>query len=387
MTLEVRAAGASDPGQVRDNNEDSLLVGSRIFAVADGLGGHQAGEVASALAIETLQSLDQTSIGEAVKRLEETVLRANRLVYEESKRDPEKAGMGTTITAIIVDDASAHLAHVGDSRAYLVRGDRVEQLTEDHTVVGRMVTEGLLTQEAAEEHPQRSVLTRAIGTGRSVDVDVTHVPLRGGDRLLLCSDGLTAVLSQYELVRLVGASAGDDLDTICESLVAEANRRGAPDNVTIVLVQVEGTPSGDDGAGGGGARAVARRRRSTPAMRRLPRRSIVWLAIIAIALTASIIGVRRWVGSSYFVGVHDGQITIFHGVPVTVPVFTYQEVEEPTGIPTGRVQAFQLEELEQGIVKASLEEARAYVEDVLCEQLTPPKPRPAICPVQRSDGP
>lgn len=369
MSLEVRAHGCSDPGRVRNNNEDSYFVGARIFCVADGLGGHQAGEVASGLATESLTELDSKPLEEIVPGLPDAVRRANRLIYEAAREDSSKAGMGTTMTAVTIDGAAAHIAHVGDSRAYLLRDDSVDLLTEDHTVVGRMVAEGLMTEEAAETHPQRSILTRALGTERSVEVDVLHVSLRGGDRLLLCSDGLSNVIAGPELPRLAGAAAGDDLAEICDALIRIANERGGPDNITVVLVEVVGTPSG-------GVRSPAQRkqvaaRRFRP---RTTRRIGIWLFLLASMFVGSLLGVRAWVDSKYFVGVSEGEVLIFHGVPTEIPPFTFNEPQEPTGIRAEQLREGIKRQLDSGVPFGSLQEARRYVEETLRPQVRPETP-------------
>jgi PPM family protein phosphatase len=364
MSLEVRAHGCSDPGQVRDNNEDSYFVGARIFCVADGLGGHQAGEVASGIATDSLTDLDAKPVEEIVPGLADAVRRANRLIYEEAREDGAKAGMGTTMTALTVDGAAAHIAHVGDSRAYLLRDDTVDLLTEDHTVVGRMVAEGMMTAEAAETHPQRSILTRALGTERSVEVDVLHVSLRGGDRLLLCSDGLTNVVAGPELPRLAGRAAGDDLAGICANLVQVANERGGPDNITVVLVEVGGTPSG-----GVRSPAQAKQSRARQFKPRTTRRISIWLLLLASMFIGGLLGVRAWVDGKYFVGITEGEVTIFNGVPTEIPPFTYNEVHEPTDIRAEQLREGIQRQLETGVVFGSLAEARRYVEETLRPQV------------------
>lgn len=369
MSLEVHASGASDPGRVRENNEDSYFVGEQIFCVADGLGGHQAGEVASALAVSAVSDLEGRPIEEIVPALPETIRRANRLVFEASRGDETKAGMGTTMTAVAIDGAAAHLAHVGDSRAYLIRDDEVTLLTDDHTVVGRMVAEGLMSEDQAETHPQRSILTRALGTERSVEVDVLHVSLRGGDRILLCSDGFSNVVAGPELPRLVGSAAGDDLDAICGDMIALANERGGPDNITVVLISCGGIPSG--GVRSPGRQPSDRARSARP---RPTRRLFTWLLLLAALIGGSIFGVRAWVADKYFVGVYQDEVTIFHGVPTAVPPFTFNEPREPTGIQAAEVRESLRQKLEEGVTFDSLDGARAYVEDILRPQVRPATP-------------
>lgn len=375
MSLTVRSAARSDPGRVRDNNEDSFHQGERIFCVADGLGGHQAGEVASGIAARTVSNLDGIPLADAVGHLAEGVRQANRLVYDEARSDPSKSGMGTTLTAMVVDDAAAHLAHVGDSRAYLIRDNDVQLLTEDHTVVGRMVADGMITEEQAAQHPQRSMLTRALGTRRVVDVDVTHVPLRGGDRLLLCSDGLTAVVEPLELPKML---SGDDLDEVADRLISISLERGAPDNVTVIVVDVEGTPSGT----GRVATSTGRKPKRVPAYQTprwfgIPRRLVIWVALTGFVLTGAAIAVRGWVDSSYFIGISDGRVAIFNGLPTEIPIFGKQELVEVSDIEASRVTEGVRAQLEQGIVVDSPEAARVKINVIRDENLTPePTRRP-----------
>lgn len=373
MSLKIRAAGASDPGRVRENNEDAFFVGQQIFCVADGLGGHQAGEVASSLATSTLDELDTQPIEVVVPALADTVREANRLVFEAARSDVSKAGMGTTMTTVAIDGAAAHLAHVGDSRAYLVRGDDVQQLTDDHTVVGRMVAEGLMTLEAAATHPQRSILTRALGTERSVEVDVIHAPLRSDDRILLCSDGLTAVIADGELPGLVGVRAGGDLDAICANLIEIANQRGGPDNITVIVVAFDGTPSG-----GVPASPASSIRRGESRSRRGPsRRLLAWVIVLAVLIGGSIAGSRAWVAGNYVVAIQGDEVVIYNGFPVVIPPFTFQRDVQPTGLRSEDIQAFARKALEEGEQFRSLKDAEAFVERKRLEISTPsPSPSP-----------
>lgn len=190
--MRVRAAAATDIGLVREGNEDSFLVEEPLYAVADGMGGHRGGEVASRLALETLERLFRSGRGLLIEQVQE----ANRAVFERSVSDRQVAGMGTTLTAAIVEAGNLRLAHVGDSRAYLMRDEELRLLTEDHTLVHRMVKQGELTEREAERHPQRSVLTRALGVEDSVQVDQAAIDLQPGDRLLLCTDGLTSMVGE-----------------------------------------------------------------------------------------------------------------------------------------------------------------------------------------------
>ena len=188
--MRVSVGAATDIGQVREGNEDSYLLVAPLYAVADGMGGHRGGEVASSLALETVQGLFERHEG----TLSDQVVQANRAVFERSQNDRSVSGMGTTLTAALIDGDEVHFVHVGDSRAYLLRDGQLTQLTEDHTLVHRMVVEGEITPAEAETHPHRSILTRALGVDENVEVDEGEVEVQGGDRILLCTDGLTGMV-------------------------------------------------------------------------------------------------------------------------------------------------------------------------------------------------
>jgi protein phosphatase len=234
MTLG-RHAVATDPGRKRRHNEDAYVVEPPLFAVADGMGGAQAGEVASRLAAGALR--------EGGGRLEDLIQEANRRVHQRSIEDPGAAGMGTTMTVAVVEDGTVRFGHVGDSRAYLIREGRLEQLTDDHSLVGELVRSGRLSPEEAESHPQRAVITRALGTEPDVDVDTFTVEAEPDDIYLLCSDGLTDMVSGSEILALVERSGGD-LDEAARGLVNAANAGGGDDNITVVLFQI-GADHGD----------------------------------------------------------------------------------------------------------------------------------------------
>jgi PPM family protein phosphatase len=240
--------GVTDTGRRRRHNEDSYVCEPPLFAIADGMGGAQAGEVASRLAAAvlnegTLGDLEGNGLGEA--RLAELIQEANRRVYQRSNEDAAASGMGTTMTVALVDGDAGTVAigHVGDSRAYRIRGGELEQLTEDHSLVNELLKSGRLSPEEALSHPQRSVITRAIGTEPDVDVDTFTVDAQSGDLFLLCSDGLTDMITDEEILGLVARSE-DDLETAARRLVEAANRSGGGDNITVVAFTIaEGAES------------------------------------------------------------------------------------------------------------------------------------------------
>jgi serine/threonine protein phosphatase PrpC len=222
-------AGDSDPGRRRRRNEDSFVIQPPLFAVADGVGGAQAGEVASRLAAGAVK--------ESHADLENLIQEANRRVHQRSLEDPNASGMGTTLTVAAVEDEVVRIGHVGDSRAYLVRDGQLEQLTEDHSLVGELLRSGKLSAEEAESHPQRSVITRALGTDPDVDFDTFAVEPRAGDLFLLCSDGLTTMVDDQTILSLVEERRAD-LDKLVKSLIRAANKGGGEDNITVVAFEM-----------------------------------------------------------------------------------------------------------------------------------------------------
>jgi PPM family protein phosphatase len=229
-------ARASDTGKKRRRNEDSYVVAPPLFAVADGMGGAQAGEVASKLAAAALEDTD-SGAGDGEARVVSLIQEANRRVYERANTDPATTGMGTTMTVALVEGELVTIGHVGDSRAYLVRAGRLEQLTEDHSLVNELLKSGKLSPKEAETHPQRSVITRAVGTDPDVDVDVFKIEAHEGDVFLLCSDGLTDMVDDEGILDLVERHH-DDLDRAAKSLVSAANRGGGEDNITVIAFTI-----------------------------------------------------------------------------------------------------------------------------------------------------
>ena len=242
-----RTFGLSDPGRRRRRNEDAYVVSPPLFAVADGMGGAQAGELASRIAVEAMGEEAGTR---GKERVTTQIREANRRIFARSSEDASASGMGTTMTAALVgDDGVVTIGHVGDSRAYLLRAGRLEQLTKDHSLVAELVRTGKLSAEEAEHHPQRSVITRALGTDPDVDVDTFTVDAQAGDLFLLCSDGLTTMVDDEEILRTVEGSR-DDLEQAAQVLVRKANRGGGEDNITVVFFELaeDGAESAGDDA-------------------------------------------------------------------------------------------------------------------------------------------
>jgi PPM family protein phosphatase len=234
MSALGRSTGLSHPGRRRRRNEDAWVCDPPLFAVADGMGGARGGEIASRVAAT---ALGETVNGSGEARVVALIQEANRQVYERAREDSDASGMGTTITVALFENGIVSIGHVGDSRAYLIRDRKVEQLTEDHSLVAELVRTGRLSPEEAESHPQRSVITRALGTDPDVDVDSFSVEAKPGDLFLICSDGLTSMVGDEEILDVVEPRR-EDLDEAAKELVNAANRSGGEDNITVVFFEV-----------------------------------------------------------------------------------------------------------------------------------------------------
>jgi protein phosphatase len=239
-------AVASDTGRRRRRNEDNYVVAPPLFGVADGMGGAQAGEVASQLAASALEAGDPEAL-EGPTRLDALIQEANRRIYDRASTDPTASGMGTTMTVALVEGMTVAIGHVGDSRAYLVRDEQMEQLTEDHSLVNELLKTGKLSEEEAHVHPQRSVITRAVGTDPDVDVDGFTIDAEEGDVFLICSDGLSDMVEDEQILEVLHQHR-DDLDRAVKELVSAANKGGGEDNITAIAFRIsaEAAPNLED---------------------------------------------------------------------------------------------------------------------------------------------
>lgn len=372
--MRVIAAAATDIGQVREGNEDSYLLLDPLYAVADGMGGHRGGEVASSLALQTVQDLFERREGSLTEQVQE----ANHAVFERSQADREVAGMGTTLTAALVRGGSAQIAHVGDSRAYLFRGGELHLLTEDHTLVHRMVLEGEITPEEAETHPHRSILTRALGVDPVLQVDEGVVELSEGDRLLLCTDGLTAMLSDGEIRAVLEETR--DPNAAVERLVRAANRAGGIDNITAVILDVAedgpgaeavaarasapGRPTRHDTLPGPASSASTSARSVSRA--RVARTVGLGVGVTLAVAVISLVSLRLYLDTQWFVGVSSGRVAIFRGAPAEVAGFDLNSVVVETTIPADEAQSLALyrDKLAGGITADDRDSADAIVEQI-----------------------
>lgn len=339
MTLVLRYAARSDRGLVRANNEDSVYAGARLLALADGMGGHAAGEVASQLVIAALAHLDDDEPGgDLLSKLDSAVHEGNSAIAAHVEADPDLEGMGTTLTAILFAGNRLGLVHIGDSRGYLLRDGELAQITKDDTFVQTLVDEGRITAEEAHSHPQRSLIMRAL-TGHEVEPTLIMREARVGDRYLLCSDGLSDPVSHDTILEALQLS---DVAESADRLIELALRGGGPDNVTVVVADVvdydygqtqpilAGAVSGDDDVAAppntAAGRASAFNPRRTEPKRvvtqpeepirkpRSRRRTIIAAVLIVLAVLAGLAISREIVRSNYYVSEHDGTVSIMRGV-------------------------------------------------------------------------
>jgi PPM family protein phosphatase len=328
-------ASSSHTGKVRRTNEDAYLDDPPLFVVADGMGGARAGELASRLAVDTFRELEAVPDEDAEARLRRTILESNRRVLERAQSDPATAGMGSTVTAALLDGDRVVLGHVGDSRAYLLRGGVLQQLSHDHSLVAELERAGRLTREEAAVHPQRSVITRALGAGPELEVDTSVVQVRDGDILLLCSDGLSGLIGDEGIARVVGG--GGPLDEVVRRLVRAANDAGGDDNVTAVAFRIAGEAAEGSPVV---ARSVEDRDLSDtlteadavpairlpssepliaqpPVKRRRRLRTILLFSTFVLVIAALAVGAVGGLFWAHFVGVDPatGRVAVFQGVP------------------------------------------------------------------------
>jgi protein phosphatase len=324
----VEVATATDIGLVRDHNEDRALANPGLLAVADGMGGAQAGEVAAQIAIDHLDRLGGPETGAS---LVSAIEQANEAIVEQSSADPDKSGMGTTITAISPQDGHLRVAHVGDSRAYLWRDAELRQLTSDHSVVAELVRQGKITEEEAESHPHRNVITRALGADARVSVDSADQVGKDGDVVLICSDGLSAQVSDDAIAAVMAAES--DLQKAARVLVEQANAAGGIDNVTVVLGRIE-TAEGES--------ATTATAEIPAIVQEKPKRRtrLSPVALSVAVLLALAIGGTAWLWSRAFtVQEQDGLVVVKRGIPLSVGGLPPQVTWQETGVDAAAVDA------------------------------------------------
>ncbi len=413
MALALRYAARSDTGLIRAINEDSGYAGPRLLVIADGVGGHAAGEVASSVAVASMATLDEDSPGgDLLELLSNAVTSANQHLRDMVQGDPDLKGMGTTLTALLRAGSRFGLVHVGDSRAYLLRGESLQQLTHDHTFVQALVDEGRITAEEADHHPQRNLITNSLDGREDIDLDLSVRETRAGDRYLLCSDGLSGVVSEETLRDTLLGEA--DADVVVERLVDLALKGGGPDNITAIVADVVDVetkpPSAVPITVGAAAEGVAQRSPDdTPAGKAAalrppvvedaddepddhdepPRRrglTLLLLLLLLVLLGAGGYGAYRWSQTQYYVGAEGGTVVIFRGLSQDVGPVSTSKLYSDEGIPLADLPTYQQERVRADIPTNGLSDAQRIVgtlrdQAALCRELAAsPSPSPSPSP-------
>ena len=417
MSIALRYAARSDVGLVRSNNQDSAYAGSHLLVVADGMGGHAGGDVASSVAIGRLAALDsETPASDIVATLEESVLEANQEILRRARDEPQLRGLGTTITALLRAEGKFALAHIGDSRAYLLRDEETVQITKDHTFVQRLLDEGRLTEDEAERHPQRSVLMRVLGdVDADPELDLSLRAAHAGDRWLLCSDGLSGLVS----LDTIDATLKDieDPGECADALVQLALKGGGPDNITCIVadvVDLDALPRGVEApsttpqivgsaarnrhrpttASGPAAKAAALTREEPEipyededfSEEEPPRRS-PWPAVVVLALLVSLLGGLLWGGYAwsqrqYYVGTDGTRVVLYQGLAQDLGPVSLSQPLEVTDIEIENLPEITRQQVESTI-SASDREGADQIIDRLEQAAAANRPPTAVSP---SDG-
>ncbi len=414
MTLALRYAVRSDVGLLREGNEDSAYAGPHLLAIADGMGGHAAGEVASSVAISALTDLDRDDVpaDQMLGALAAAVAEANSTLHEMSVEDPSVEGMGTTLTALLWSGGTVAVCHIGDSRAYLLRDGDFRQITRDHTLVQSLVDDGRLSPAQAATHPQRSLVMRALQSGTEAEPDLSIIEARAGDRYLLCSDGLSDVVSEETLHKTLMRYA--DRDQAVSQLIELAIRGGGPDNITCIIADViddtdapsrqvsmvvgaasngDGRPRlrtdspagrahlltqagpvarpgpkhsaapaeedheiGDEEDGGGHAEARTGRRR-------WPLVTTILVVLLIVIVGGGYAG-WRYTQSQYYVGTDGRQVIIYRGINQKVAGISLSGVFQKTGIPLSQVPSSDQAAVQSTIPSSSLADAQKTVSNI-----------------------
>jgi PPM family protein phosphatase len=405
VSLVLRYAARSDRGLIRGNNQDSVYAGPRLLAVADGMGGHAAGDVASKVVIAALEHLDEDApSGDMLQSMRQAVFEGSEHLREVIRESPQLEGMGTTLTAILFAGGRLALCHVGDSRAYLVRDGQFSQITHDDTFVQTLIDDGRITAEEANTHPQRSLLLRALN-GQDVEPDLSMREARAGDRYLLCSDGLSGVVSEETLAE---ALKDPDPQATADRLIELALRSGGPDNVTVIVADVidddgrgalmepvvDGAAGGNvgqrqvDGRSAAGRAALADPPAPPPPTPTLStgggssaRRRPLRLLLVAVALLAVVVAglvlTYNWALGHWFVAVQgtgeDGQVAVFRGLDVSVVGFDLFELDQSTDLAVTDLTAAARSRVRGGITADDEQDAERIL-DALHDQRLP------VCP-------
>ena len=415
MTLSLRFAARTDVGLLRDLNEDSMYAGPRLLAIADGMGGHAAGEVASRVAIESVAPLDDDSPGaDLIGSLRDAVETASGYLQDMVAADSALDGMGTTLTAVLFAGQRLGLVHIGDSRAYLLRDGQLAQITHDHTLVQHLVDEGRITPEQANTHPQRSMITRSL-TGRGeLELDLSIREVRLGDRYLLCSDGLSGPVSEATLAETLRTA--NDPQEACDQLVELALHAGGPDNVSAIVADVvEADADGEPIIGGAaaasdeprvdddspatraaelasGTRSSRRRDRDDDGPTRERRRSRLPLVIGLVVLLVVGAAVATWLytRSQYYVGVAKGStptVAVYNGVSGSVLGVDLSSIEQRTDLPVDALPADLQANVRNDIEVSSKAAATRVVAQLRAAACPSPSPTPTPTQTSSKSGP
>lgn len=398
MPITLRYAALSDVGRVRKNNEDSGYASARLLLLADGMGGMEAGEVASSVTVQTIRKVDEPPGADLLEVLAGAVQRANDRLAEIVEADASVEGMGTTVTGMLSDGERIALVHIGDSRAYRLREGVLTQLTRDHTFVQSLVDEGRITQAEARVHPHRSVLIRALDGRQEIEPDLSVLDLVAGDRVLLCSDGVTDFLTDEEIEQLLGA---ETVDAAAVDIVRASLAKGSNDNVTVVVADVievgdqpiaaedpmifgaaaedprplsvhgsdirtTRTPAGsdaeeDDAGGTGGGDPEELRYAPRPPRRFTWLRRLVFLVVVLALVGVGLKLVYDWSQRQYYVGTAADSVVIFRGIEQSLPGVTLTRVEVEFDIPLDTLPTYLREDVENGIPAEDLAHARRIV--------------------------
>ena len=368
MSQKVNVTGSrSDTGCVRQHNEDSLVVQAPLYAVADGMGGHAAGEVASEIAVDILAA-NALQIRDA-DALIDTVRTINRSIIDAAVNGLGKQGMGTTLTVAIIDGLRLLIAQVGDSRAYLLHNHSLQQLTRDHSYVGELLAGGHISPDEAASHPKRSVITRALGSDPKTEADIYELEAQVGDRLLICSDGLYGMVPDEEITEILTVESDPQL--ACNKLITAAREAGGLDNITAIVVDIKNDTSeflrfSADSSGangeGSGQQSRAGSRRAKDAPRRFNLGIITFVVLLVVLIGGSIAGVYWYASNSAFLRTEEGRVVVFRGLPgELLPGVRLEWYEYTSDVSATDLLPSTAERLEGGVQVDSLNEAASLI--------------------------
>ncbi|RJQ31825.1 MAG: Stp1/IreP family PP2C-type Ser/Thr phosphatase [Actinobacteria bacterium] len=341
----IRYATCSDKGKVRKDNEDFVLAKTPLFAVADGMGGHNAGDVASQLAIEVIAKNFPKKPQNVQKSLEGCLKEGNRKVLERAKKISNEKGMGTTLTLMALINSIAYFGHIGDSRAYLLRGGKLKQLTKDHSLVADLVKQGKLSEDEAQKHPYRNIITKALGSQANIKADYFQEELAAGDKILLCSDGLNTMVEDKKIAKILSSPL--PLKVACRQLVEAANNSGGQDNISVVLVEI-----GQD---------------------KMKQSKKLWLSLASIFLglcLTFLIGyyaVGYIADNSYYLGFYRKKVAVFQGLPYRIAGLKFSKVKKVSDIDKKSLASVWRKRLEKKITVASYKEASQSLDNIAKE--------------------